>query len=103
MSKELRQRMVADMQLAGLSSGTQATYLQCVDTFMRHTWLAPEQATEQDLAEYLRHLQQNGAARGTFKPARYGLQFVFQNTLGRKWPLFEKKSARPDKSGSRKP
>ncbi len=65
--------------------------------------ISPEAAEEGDLAEYLRHLCGAGAAKGTFRPARHGLQFLFQNTLGRDWPLFEKNSARRVRSASRKP
>lgn len=98
MLQDLRKRMVADMELAGLSRATQATYLKTVDVFVRRTWMAPEAVEEKDFADYLRQLCGKGVAQGTFRPARYGLQFLFQNTLGRDWPLFEKKSARRGKS-----
>jgi hypothetical protein len=103
MSRELRERMVADMELAGLSKSTQAEYLRAVEAFVRQTWLSPAEAQEADLAEYLRSIVGKGVAKGTFKPARYGLQFLFQNTLGRDWALFKKNSEFPAKSDSRQP
>lgn len=103
MSKDLRKRMVEDMERAGLSRGTQQTYQQVVDSFVRHTWLSPVAAEESDLAEYLRHLCGKGAAKGTFRPARHGLQFLFQNTLGRDWAIFEKNCGRRTRRASRKP
>jgi hypothetical protein len=95
--------MVQDMELAGLAKSTQAIYLSSVERFICDTWLSPEEAEEKHLADYLRQCSTNGAAKGTFKTARYGLVFLFQNTLGRNWPLFKKKSVLPSKSGSRKP
>ena len=100
MSNKLKERMVADMELAGLSSSTQAEYLRAVEGFVRKTWLSPSDTQEVDLAEYLRFLVGNGAAKGTFKTARYGLQFLFQNTLSRDWALFKKNSEFPVKSYS---
>lgn len=102
MSNKLKDRMVADMELAGLSRSTRETYLQVVDTFVRRTWVSPEAAGEKDLAEYLRSMQASGAAKGTFKSARYGLQFLFQNTLGRDWALFKKNSVLQVKNASLK-
>ena len=100
MSNKLKERMVADMELAGLSPSTQAEYLRAVEAFVRKTWLSPSDAQEADLAEYLRFLVGKGAAKGTFKTARYGLQFLFQNTLSRDWALFKKNFGFPVKSYS---
>ena len=58
MSRQLRERMVADMELAGLSKSTQAEYVRAVEAFVRQTWLSPAEAEEADLAEYLRSLAQ---------------------------------------------
>lgn len=103
MSSNLRDRMATDMELAGLSENTRAKYLRVADDFIRRTWLSPSEAKEEDLAEYLRFLIDKGAAGGTFKTARYGLQFLFQNTLGRDWALFKKNSEILVKSDFPKP
>jgi hypothetical protein len=73
------------------------------EAFVRQTWLSPAEAREADLAEFLRPIVGKGAAKGTFKSARYGLQFLFQNTLGRDWGLFKKNSGFPVKSDSPRP
>jgi hypothetical protein len=99
----LRERVQADMQLAALGPATQKQYLCAINTFIRHTWLAPEAVDEDTLADYLRHLAASGVAEGTFKIARFGLQFLFQNTLGRDWQLFKKSCAIPGRSASRRP
>jgi hypothetical protein len=94
----LRAQMIQDMLLAGLAAGTRARYVEAVLRFSRHyKGLPPQNATEQQLAEYLIHLQQT-VAEGTFKVNRYGLTFLFDNTLQRGWPLFQKKSALPGSS-----
>ena len=88
----LRKQMLQDMQLAGLADNTQSAYIQAVLRFSRHyQGLAPQNATEKHLVEYLIHLQHT-VAEGTFKTNRYGLTFLFANTLQREWPLFQKKS-----------
>lgn len=103
MMNELRERMRADMDLAGLSPATQARYVAAVERFLRHTWVSPDAADERLLADYLRQLIGEGAARGTFKTARFGLQFLFQNTLGRDWPLLKKSCAPRGRSVFRTP
>jgi hypothetical protein len=99
----LRERMEADMQLAGLNPNTQKRYLSSVNGLMRFTWLSPEAIDEATLSGYLQHLVASGVAEGTFKIARFGLQFLFQNTLGRDWQLFKKSCALPNRNVSRKP
>lgn len=42
----------------------------------------------------------HGSAKGTFKPARYGLQFLFQNPLGSEWALFKQKPRTPGQKRS---
>jgi integrase/recombinase XerD len=61
-----------------------------VDGLVRALWKSPGDMTEQEVADYLIALQRSGVARGTFKPARYGVQFLFQTTLKRNWNLFGK-------------
>lgn len=91
----LRLRFRQDLQLAALSHTSIQSYLAAVDLFLKRTWLDPEHVTEQHLTQYLRALQQAPVAEGTFKVARHALFFLFQNTLQRPWPLFQKKSATP--------
>ena len=43
----LRQRMIEDMHLRGLSPATQRSYLQAVQYFAQHFGTSPDQLTEE--------------------------------------------------------
>ena len=63
----LRERMIADMTLAGLAAGTQAVYVQAVRGLAAHHRRSPDQLSEDDVRRYLLTLRERGVARGTFK------------------------------------
>jgi Phage integrase, N-terminal SAM-like domain len=95
----LRQRMIEDMKLAGLSAGTHAIYINAVRGLAAHYRRSPDQLSEEEVRAYLLSLREGGAARGTFKANHYGIQFLYRNTLNYDWPLFSKKrSASPSRS-----
>jgi len=100
MEKTLRQRMIDDMDLAGLSVRSRETYLHAVDRLVTQTWKGIEALTEDEVRAYFLNLRDKGAAKGTFKTNWHGVKFLYEQTLGRDWPLFGKKrSDSPDKSG----
>lgn len=90
MSNAIRDQFVRDMQVAGLSAGTQTRYLSCVNGFLKSTWVSPPLATEREVQDFLIGLRDAQVARETFRGHRYALQFLFANTLGRDWALFKK-------------
>lgn len=90
MSNEIKDQFVRDMQVAGLSEGTQAQYLSCVHGFLKSAWVSPSSVTEHQVQDFLIGLREAQVARETFRGHRYALQFLFVNTLGRDWPLFKK-------------
>ena len=65
----LRMRMIEDMKLAGLSPGTQATYIDAVRKLAAYYRRSPDQLSEEEVRAYILHLRERGAARGTFKEA----------------------------------
>ena len=87
----LRERMIADMTLAGLAAGTQSVYVQAVRGLAAHYRRSPDQLSEDDVRRYLLNLRERGVARGTFKTAHFGIRFLYCRTLERDWPLFWKK------------
>jgi Phage integrase, N-terminal SAM-like domain len=87
----LRCRMIEDMRLAGLAARSQAIYVKSVRRLAAHYRRSPEQLSEEEVRSYLVRLRDRGVARGTFKVAHYAIQFLYQQTLGRDWPLFSKK------------
>ena len=94
MSSSVKQQVIEDLQMAGLAPGTQKTYLDIIVRFVNRTRIRPQDASEAQVAAYLRGLIQSGQCQGTIRPVRSALQFIFQNTLGRQWGLFKKESPR---------
>ena len=94
MSSSVKQQVIEDLQLAGVSPTTQKIYLRLIVQFVNRTRIRPQDATEEQVAQYLYGLIQMGQCKGTVRPARRALQFVFENTLGRQWRLFKKELPR---------
>lgn len=92
MSSSVKQQVIEDLQMAGLAPATQKMYLAIIVRFVNRTRIRPQDATEAQVAEYLRGLIGQGQCQGTIAPIRGALRFVFQNTLGREWHLFKKGS-----------
>lgn len=90
----LRERMIEDMNLAGLSKGTQQVYLRAVAFLAKRYNAAPDRITEEEVRQYLIDLRdKEGLALGTFLPRYYGLRFFYARSLGWDWALFTKKKS----------
>ncbi len=83
----LRQRMLEDMQLHGLSARTQQSYLGAVRQLALHYNKAPDLLTEDELRQYFLFLRnERHAARSTITIALCSIKFLFERTLQRPWP-----------------
>jgi hypothetical protein len=90
----LRNRMIRDMQLAGLVEGTQREYLRAVRQLTAYYMVSPDQLSERHVEKYLLYIRDElGVAKGTFVPVFFGLKFFYVQTLGYDWPLFTKKKS----------
>ena len=98
---ELRNRMLQDMQLAGLVEGTRREYIRTVRQLSGYYMLSPDLLVERQVQDYLLYVRDElGVARGTFEPLLAGLKFFYLRTLGYNWPLFvQKKFASRGRSG----
>ena len=93
---ELSNRMIRDMQLAGLVEGTRREYLRGVRQLAAYYMVSPDQLSERNVEDYILYVRDDlGVAKGTFAPMFAGLKFFYLNTLGSDWPLFTKKKQRP--------
>ena len=91
---ELRNRMIRDLQLAGLVEGTRSEYLRAVRQLAAYYMVSPDRLSERDVENYLLYVRDElGVAKGTFAPIFSGLKFFYLNTLGYDWPLFTKKKS----------
>jgi integrase/recombinase XerD len=82
----LRQRMIEDMQLRGLSARTQGCYVAAVRQLAEHYRRSPDQLAEEDLRQYFLYLaNEKHVARATATIALCGIRFFFEQTLSRSW------------------
>ena len=89
---EPRNRMLQDMQLAGLVEGTKREYVRAVRQLTAYYMLSPDRLAERQVESYLLYVRDElGVAKGTFEPLLAGLKFFYLRTLGYDWPLFTQK------------
>ena len=89
---ELRNRMIRDLQLAGLVEGTRQLYVRAVRQLTAYYMVPPDRLSERNVEEYILYVRDElGVAKGTFEPIVAGLKFFYLQTLGYDWPLFTKK------------
>jgi integrase/recombinase XerD len=86
----LRQRMMEDMQLRGLSEGTQDAYVAAVRQLAEHYGKSPDRIGEEELRQYFLYLKNDKQiAASTFTVALCGIRFFYQQTLQQEWPTFD--------------
>ena len=92
----LRQRMIEDMQLRGLSESTQEAYVAAVRQLAEYYHKSPERISEEELRQYFLYLKnERQLSRSTCTVALCAIKFLYEQTLGRQWPTF--KLIRPGK------
>ena len=93
----LRARMIEDMSLAGLATGTQKIYVQAVRRLAAHYRRSPDLAQRgRSSGGYLASACASAGWRAVrSQTSRFGLRFFYHHTLERTWGLFgEKRSPR---------
>jgi integrase/recombinase XerD len=86
----LRQRMIHDLQLGGLSERTQEAYVRAVRQLADHFHLPPDQLNETQVREYLLFLKnEKRFAPPSLIIAFSGIKFFFTHTVPREWPTLE--------------
>jgi len=83
----LRKRMIEDMQLNGLSKGTQDAYISAIRQLAEHFGKSPDCITEEELRQYfLYQTHERKVSRGTCTTYICAVKFLYENTLQREWP-----------------
>jgi integrase/recombinase XerD len=91
MTTQLRQRMHQDLQLAGLSEGTQGAYLRVVRQLADHYHTPPDRLSEHQVRNYLLHLKNDRRlAAATLIVAYSGIRFFYSHTAPRDWPTLQR-------------
>lgn len=77
----LRQRMIEDMSMRGLSAATQRTYLRVVRACAKHAGKPPGELTFDDARAFQIQLMRSGASISTINSHAIALRFFFRVTL----------------------
>jgi len=83
----LAQKMLQDMQLAGLGEPTHESYLRSLRKFAQWLHKSPDVASENDLRRYLLFIKNDQQWEGnSLRVAYSGLKFFYGHTCRREWP-----------------
>ena len=83
----LRQRMLEEMQLRGLSIGTQECYISAVRRLAAHYQKPPDELSDEELRTYFLYLMnEKQLSSSSCKVAHYAIRFLHVQTLKRTWP-----------------
>ncbi|MCB0044964.1 MAG: phage integrase N-terminal SAM-like domain-containing protein [Caldilineaceae bacterium] len=83
----LRQQMTDEMQLRGLASRTQQSYLNAVRQLAEYYHKPPDQISEEELRAYFLHLmKEKQLSPSSCRVAHYAIRFLYVHTLGQRWP-----------------
>jgi len=98
MTTALRQRMLQDLQLAGLSENTQEAYLRAVRQLADHFHTSPNRLSEPQVRDYFLHLKNDRKfASGSLVVAYSGIKFFYSHTTPRDWPTLQRLRVRKEK------
>jgi site-specific recombinase XerD len=75
--------MIDDMRMRNFSPSTQHNYIRSVRDFAVYLKRSPDQATAEELRQYLVHLTDNGISPTSYNACLPALKFFFQTTLDR--------------------
>ena len=83
MSK-LREQMLVDLQLKGVTPRTQRVYIREVGNLAKYFGKSPEELGEGEIKEYLLHLlKERKVSEATYRVYCSGLKFLYKHTLKR--------------------
>jgi integrase/recombinase XerD len=86
----LRERMIEDLQLRGVSANTQEAYLRAVRRLAEYHRKPPDRISEEELRQYFLYLKnERGISAASFQVALSGIKFFYQFTLKRVWPILD--------------
>jgi integrase/recombinase XerD len=82
--------MQRDLQLAGMSAGTQEAYIRIVRQLAEHFKTSPDQLSEAQLRDYLLFLKNDKRfAASTLRLAYCGVKFFYTHTAPRDWRILK--------------
>ena len=97
----LRQKLIDEIEVRGLSRNTKESYIGFVSRLARHYSRSPDQISDAELRAYLLHLlreKRNGA--GTLCIAVSALRFFYRHVLQRPTGAIRDRAAAYEEAGS---
>ena len=88
--RSLREHMIWDLQLRGMSQRTRDGYLREVRKLACYYNISPDKLTEQQVGDYLLHLINRNLAPGSLRVAYSGIKFFYKYTVPRDWAVLRK-------------
>jgi site-specific recombinase XerD len=83
--------MIQDLQLAGLSAGTQEAYVRSIRRLAEHFRAAPEQLSEKQVREYFLFLKNDKKlSPNTLRVPYAAIRFFYTQTVPRQWATLAK-------------
>lgn len=87
----LRQKMIQDLQLAGLSASTQAAYVRSIRQLAAQFHAVPDQLSEKQVREYILFLKNDKQLSPNSLRVPYAaIRFFYTHTVPRQWPTLAK-------------
>ncbi|MCD4775038.1 MAG: site-specific integrase [Candidatus Aegiribacteria sp.] len=84
----LRERMIDDLQLAGMNKSTQEAYVRTVRQLSEHFGKSPDKINEEEIRSYFLYVKNEKKwARATCTIAICGIKFFWEQTLKRDWSI----------------
>jgi site-specific recombinase XerD len=78
----LRQRMIEELQLQGMSERTQQAYVRAVRLFAEHYGKSPDKITEEEIRQYFLYvLNVKKWKRATITQSLCAIKFFYEQTL----------------------
>jgi len=97
-STALRRKTHQDLQLAGLSEGTQNTYLRAIRQLADYYDTPPDRLSEQQVRDYLLHLKNDKRfASSSLGIAYNAIKFFYSHTAPRDWPTLQRLRVQKEK------
>lgn len=94
----LRERMIKDLQLRGMSKRTQGMYVRAVRMLAQHYHKSPDKITEEELRDYfLYNVNVRKWSRTSSTIAICGIKFFYTYTLKREWTTLTLVRPAPEK------
>lgn len=86
-STSLREKMIQDMRIRGLSKRSEEDYVRHVARLAKYFDKSPRVLGPEHVREYLAHVVHKGASRDTMNKVACALRFLYRVTLGRPWMI----------------